>query len=171
MIDWPTHLPRPQQNYTVSAEGRLATNEFEINTRQRRRYSYNEDEIRVVWQMNQFQLDVFRAFVEFVLDQGANAFNTPIVGMDGLEVAEVTLVNGSFSVSPIGPNHFTVNARLARQNPTTMGADLIGILSMEELIFPDEFVFTVTALFDYLEYTYGDFLGLESTSSFMEVYS
>lgn len=45
------------------------------------------------------------------------------------------------------------------------------LLSMEELLDPDSFVFTATALFDYLEYAYGNTHLLDSVATFMAQYS
>lgn len=146
-------------------------NEFEVGTRQRRRYSYLEDTLSVNWLMSQFQLDVFRAFVKFELDNGANSFNTTIIGIDGIEDAEVQLINGQYSVNTVGPRDYTISASLVRVNPTTMTADMLGILSMEELLDPDVFAFTCEALFTYIELAYGDYTSNPITSEFMDLYA
>ena len=171
MIPWPQHLPKPQQAYSVGVDPRLVVTEFEVGKRQRRRYTHLEDTIKVVWVLTQFQLDVFRAFVKFELDNGANPFNTTIIGLDGIEDAEVILRNGTFSVSMAGPHHYNATADLVRVAPTTMDEDMLGILSMDELSDVDVFTFSCEALYIYVETTYGDFAGDELTEHFMELYS
>lgn len=171
MIPWPQHLPRPQQNYSANVNGRMVVNEFEVGTRQRRRFSYLEDVIKVGWLLTQFQLDVLRAFVKFELDNGANAFETFIIGMDGIETAEVFLKDGVFTINAVSPGYYNVTAELVRVSPTTMTEDMLGILSMDELADPDRFSFTCQALSDYIELAYGDYSSVDSTALFMELYS
>lgn len=121
MPTWPSQLPKPTQNYSANAVGHLVTNEFEVTVRQRRKYSQREDVINVQWHMTQAQLDIFRYFVHNVIDGGALAFDTPIAGKNGLEVASVLILDGEFRVvyQP-GPGEFTVTAQLLRQNPTLL---------------------------------------------------
>lgn len=171
MITWPQQLPRPQQIYSTLVDGRLVANEFEVGYRQRRRYSYLEDAIRLSWLLNQFQLDVFRAFVKFELDNGANAFNTSIIGLDGLEDAEVQLRDGVYQFAAIAPGYYTVSAALVRLAPTTMTLDMLGILGMPELADPDLFSSLCEILSVYIEEAYGDSGSNGLTSDFMELYS
>lgn len=170
MIPWPQLLPRPQQDYSVDVSNKLITTAFEIGFRQRRRYSNTEDVIRVVWQLNQLQLDILRAFVIYELDNGANPFSTYIIGLDGIETAEVYLNGGVLKYGAIGPGYYAVSAELIRVAPTVMSEDMLGILGMEELASPDEFLFLCEALFIYIEEAYGDSASNDITNRFMELY-
>lgn len=171
MITWPLNLPLPNQAYNSTASGRLAINAFETGFRQRRRYSYNEDGIRVSWLFTQLQYDTFKAFVKLTLSNGATPFETSIIGLDGIEVAEVYLKDGAYSASYTPHAMQTVTADLLRVNPTVMDANTLAIVCMEEMNDPDNFVFLSDALYAYNEQAMRDSNSTEITRNFMSQFN
>ena len=171
MIHWPINLPLPSQSYNSTASGRLVVNTFETGFRQRRRYSYNEDLLRVTWLMTQLEFDVFKAFVKLTLSNGANAFYTQIVGLDGIEYAEVYLKDGAFTATYTPHAMQTVSAELVRVNPTVMDANTLEILIMPEMLDPDNFVFMSDALEAYNEQALRNSQSTEITRNFMSQFN
>lgn len=156
MITWPTLLPIPQQAYSTTASGRLIVSQFETGFRQRRRYTYAEDSIRVVWLFTQLEYDLFRAFVKHGLQNGALAFTTTILGLDGIEQAEVYIKDGAFAETYVPHAQHSVNAELVRANPTIMDENIYSILLLPELSAPNTFLLLSEVLFIYIENAYGD---------------
>lgn len=155
MISWPAILPIPSQNYSGSSDPHLVTTEFEVGTRQRRMYSQEEDSLKVSWLMSQLQFDTFRYFVRTSLNGGSLAFQTSILGLNGVEVAEVYLKAGKFNFSTNAPGYVVVSAELIRVQPTVMDAELYELLNSDPLSSPDGFSTLSDALFLYIETAYG----------------
>jgi len=171
MIPWPNNLPFPTQEYNVTSTGRLIVTPFEIGFRQRRRYANKEDLIRVSWVMTQLQYDIFCHFVREILFNGANPFNTSIIGLDGIEDAEVILKDGAYAAAYAPGNYQKVTADLVRVDPTVMDANTYDLMVSDVLGSPDNFLFLSDALFVYIEEVFGDSSANETTNTFMKQFN
>jgi hypothetical protein len=121
--------------------------------------------------MTQLEFDIFKAFVKLTLSNGANAFYTQIIGLDGIEYAEVYLKDGAFVATYTPHAMQTVSAELVRVNPTVMDANTLELMLMPELFDPDNFVFLVEALHVYNEQAQRDSSSTEITRNFMSTFN
>jgi len=156
MTALPSWLPNPSRNYAAEVDPHLATTDFEIGQRQRRRFAKAEERISVVWEFSQFEYDTFCYFVSNIIESGALPFDISILGFEGMETRNVQLVGGRFSSRPLGIGFYTVSASLVCQTAETMDSETFGFLFSPECSDPDLFIALSLGLYDYIEHHYGD---------------
>jgi len=170
MITWPIHLPKPSQEYNVTATGQLIVTAFETGFRQRQRYAYNEDTISVSWLFTQLELDIFRGFVYSVLQGGALAFEAYIIGLDGIVTAEVYLKGGDYGITYLPGNNYRVSAYLVKVAPETITADIYHLLNNEAMASFDTFLLLSDALSFYIESVFGNSGASALVTEFLETF-
>lgn len=136
MIDWPENiLPCPDADYGSNVDGKLLVQEMEIGTRQRRRFSDDNEKISVRWKFNKFQWAYFRNFVAITLSHGAASTNMTVLTVNGLERVTVKLIGGKYSSKYTNFENYEVSANLELIGPPKAQEDLFalqGILENEE---------------------------------------
>lgn len=172
---FPSILPLPNQDYTANSNPFLASNEFETNIRQRRRYTKPLESIQVSWQMTQLELDIFQAFVAYSLQQGALPFEITIVGLDGLKQRTASLRGGVFTKKYVAHGYWQVTAILITTEPDLLEEagfpDLLDILALDVMSDQDLFIEMTEAFYIYLNETYGQSYANTVTAAFMAKYS
>ena len=170
-MDFPATLPRCSQQYSSESNPFLVTNEFEVNSRQRRKYSNTEEKIQVRWLFSQLQFDIFKKFHKDSLGQGAGAFNLDVIGLDGLKNLSVQIIGGKFAASYTGHRHYQVSCNLIVLTSPVMSGDVFDFLLSDMGANPDLFNLAALVLSTYEEAVYGDSQANEITDNFLLTYS
>jgi hypothetical protein len=127
-INYPTNLlPHPSIDVSEDYNNHITSTQFEINLRQRQRYSYYKNDKSVSWLFNRFQFDVFQAFVKHTLKGGTRKFNIEIPGLYGFPLTKVSLLYGQYSAQNES-NFWRVRAVLRVENQETFDSSTIETL-------------------------------------------
>lgn len=155
MTAFPSWLPLPSRNYGADVDPYLATTEFEVGLRQRRRYSTAQERVGVTWEMSQLEYDAFCHFVREEISFGAMPFDISILGVDGLETRNAQMMGGKFSARVLGVGFYSVSATLLCEASAGMDAEIFALLGTPEMGDIDSFYLISTGLYLYIETTYG----------------
>jgi len=155
-VTYPNHiLPNPLIEYSEESDSFVTSTQFEINLRQRPRYSYNKNDITVSWRFTRFEYDFFKAFVKDILLQGTKKFDINLPGLDGFPLAEVSLLNGKYSAVNESYFFWKVRAILRIENEETADSGLTLILYELTGGGESEIICSLESLEDYIENHYG----------------
>lgn len=155
-INFPNHiLPYPSIDISEDYGSFITSTQFEINLRQRQRYSYNANDKTVSWLFDRFEFDFFQAFVKNILKSGTKKFNIEVPGLDGLPLSEVSLLNGSYSSQNESFYYWRVRAVLRVENYETFDSDITQILYELTGGNESEIICSLDLLNDYIENHFG----------------
>lgn len=124
MIEFPTELPRPSQDYSVGIENSsLRTKMDSGRIRQRRRFTNSQNFISVKWDLTDEEFQLFESFAFHALDGGTSWFQTEILTGGGIVTHNVRIQEGKYKASYKGFMGWVVTATLDVEQINRLTAD------------------------------------------------
>lgn len=126
MEAWPTTvLPSPLLASSARCPSAISRTELESGrARQRRRFTTSPRFFNVSWILTLYELQMFAAFFENKLNQGADQFTMSLsLNHEVSTIYTVRFLDGTYNQEKVSNNHWKVSATLDVENPLTLAAE------------------------------------------------
>lgn len=128
MVSWPASFPQPKTSLSVETSANTVRTQMDSGAvRQRRRFTTEQSQVNITWEMPDVQGAVFISFHKNSINLGADWFLMPLSLGGGLRDHEVRFVDGKYSQSYADVGYWTFSAKLDIRQRYTYSDSVLSI--------------------------------------------